>query len=223
MNVPFTTEQFIDVIARYNQAYVPLQIVFYLLAVWALVLLIRNVAYASRITNGILAFFWIWMGAAYHWAQFTAINPAAWAFGAAFVIQGFFFSAATVNPALATYRVRGGWMGSLAWVFILYALVAYPVIGYLTGMGYPELITVGLPCPTTIFTFGLLLWTTNTFRKWLVIIPFIWAVIGTSAAFKFGIYQDLGLGLAGIAGTLILIFRKRGVADSPSKDASSAA
>jgi hypothetical protein len=209
MDLPFSAQQFLDVFAHYNETYMPLQVVFYLLAILSLVLLIRKVPWASVFTNAMLAYFWIWMGGAYHWVMFTEINPAAWVFGGLFVLQGLLFTYATVQPQAATCQIRGGWMGALGWLFILYALVAYPVIGYLAGMRYPESITLGLPCPTTIFTFGLLMWTTTSLRKWLAVIPFIWALIGTTAAFKLGVYQDLGLGLAGLVTAGVLWFRKR--------------
>ena len=37
------------------------------------------------------------------------------------------------------------------------------------------------PCPVTIFTFGLFLLTVRRFSYWLLIIPFVWSLIGGSA------------------------------------------
>ena len=54
------------------------------------------------------------------------------------------------------------------------------------------------PCPTTIFTAGILLLGHGSVLKWLSIIPVLWAVVGTSAAVLLGITEDLGLGVAGI-------------------------
>jgi hypothetical protein len=58
--------------------------------------------------------------------------------------------------------------------------------------------TFGVPCPTTIFTVGLLMLATP--RLWrLSIIPVIWSVIGGSAAFLLGVSADYALPVAGIA------------------------
>jgi Family of unknown function (DUF6064) len=39
----------------------------------------------------------------------------------------------------------------------------------------------------------------------LLIIPVLWSVIGTSAAFSFGIKEDFGLLVAGTIGTTMII------------------
>jgi hypothetical protein len=52
--------------------------------------------------------------------------------------------------------------------------------------------TFGAPCPAVIHTFGILLLARRV-PLWLLIIPMLWAVIGTSAVFAFGVLQDIGL------------------------------
>ncbi|HKB86940.1 MAG TPA: DUF6064 family protein, partial [Ignavibacteriaceae bacterium] len=64
------------------------------------------------------------------------------------------------------------------------------------------------PCPTTIFTFGILLWTTKKIPGYVLIIPLIWAALGISAALQLGIKEDLGLFAAGIL-SAGLIFTSR--------------
>jgi len=76
---------------------------------------------------------------------------------------------------------------------VAYALVIYPLIGYAIGHRYPAAPTFGLPCPTTIFTLGILLCGTSTGVRKLAVIPLVWAVIGSQAAFSLGIWEDLGL------------------------------
>ena len=57
------------------------------------------------------------------------------------------------------------------------------------------------PCPTTIFTLGLLLLSNASWR--LFVIPLVWSAIGGSAAVLLAVPQDYGLILAGaIAATL---------------------
>jgi hypothetical protein len=74
MNLPFTTDQFLDVFARYNQAIWPLHIVAYLLGLAAVVLAITRIRYSDRIISGTLAVFWLWIGLVYHLGYFRTIN-----------------------------------------------------------------------------------------------------------------------------------------------------
>jgi hypothetical protein len=62
------------------------------------------------------------------------------------------------------------------------------------------------PCPTTIFTFGLFLLTSGKMPKYLIAIPFIWSIIGFFAALNLGILEDIGLIIAGVSGTIMLVF-----------------
>jgi Family of unknown function (DUF6064) len=58
--------------------------------------------------------------------------------------------------------------------------------------------TFGLPCPTTIFTAGLLLLATRHSRV-LAIVPIVWSVIGGSPAFLLGVSADYALPVTGAA------------------------
>lgn len=86
-------------------------------------------------------------------------------------------------------------------------LLIYPLIGLSLGRVYPASPTFGLPCPTTIFTFGILLWIDRRVPVHLAMVPLLWAVIGTSAVFSFDIVEDAALAVAG-AVTAILLFRR---------------
>jgi hypothetical protein len=55
---------------------------------------------------------------------------------------------------------------------VVFALVLYPVIGYTFGHIYPSSPTFGLPCPTTIFTFGIFLWSDKRLPVAILVIPF---------------------------------------------------
>jgi hypothetical protein len=92
---------------------------------------------------------------------------------------------------------------------ILYAMVLYPILGSLFGHVYPQSPTFGLPCPTTIFTFGLLLWTDLKVPKSVLVIPFVWSLIGFSAALSLGILEDTGLLVAGVVGLILLLLRDK--------------
>jgi hypothetical protein len=87
----------------------------------------------------------------------------------------------------------------------MFALVGYPAIGEVLGHSYPAVPTFGLPCPTTIFTFGVLLMASANLPRILVIGPLIWAVIGSVAAFALDVTQDLGLVVMVVLGLYMLL------------------
>jgi hypothetical protein len=79
-----------------------------------------------------------------------------------------------------------------------FSLLLYHIIGYSLGHQYPAAPTFGTPCPTTIFTFGLLLWTESKASVYLFAIPLVWSAIGFSAAFLLTIREDIALLAAGL-------------------------
>lgn len=97
---------------------------------------------------------------------------------------------------------------TVAWILLVYALVLYPLVGRVLGHTYPETPTFGLPCPLTIFTFGMLLLTDRRVPRWVLAIPTAWALIGSTAVFAFGIYQDLGLLASAVIAWAFFIFGK---------------
>ena len=196
MSLPFTTAQFFDVFARYNTAVRPMQIVLLALGLAAAPLAATKRGW--RIAAFILAGLWAWMAVAYHAAFFTAINPVAYFFAMAFVLEAVLI----VRWATDTYQefVRPSAMQiAIACVVFAYAFVGYPLIGYLIGERYPAAPTFGVPCPTTIFTFGIFALLASSLPASLLIIPIAWAFIGAFAALNLGVPQDLGLLVATLA------------------------
>lgn len=203
MALPFTADDFLAVFAAYNRAIWPAQVTAYVLGVLAVVLALRGGARNGRRVAGVVALFWAWMGVLYHWGFFAPINRAAYLFGAVFVLQAVLLAAAAARGTLA-FRFRPdarGWIGAL---LIAYALIAYPLIGNALGHGWPRSPLFGVaPCPTTIFTVGLLLWAERARREW-VVIPVLWSLVGASAAVLLGVWEDLGLVAAACAGAWLL-------------------
>ncbi len=93
---------------------------------------------------------------------------------------------------------------------IFYAMVAYPMIGAIVGHGYPSAPLFGVaPCPTTIFTFGFFLWSKPGLPRYLLVVPFLWALLGTNAALPpFGILEDFGLLVSAVVGSALLLWRR---------------
>ena len=63
------------------------------------------------------------------------------------------------------------------------------------------------PCPTTIFTFGLFLWSEKKLPISLLLETMMWAVVGGSAAVFLGVREDLGLIVSGLISISITLFR----------------
>jgi hypothetical protein len=149
------------------------------------------------------------MALAYHLAFFSRINPAAPIFAIAFVLQAALFWRFGIARGALRMQLRNdvaGWTGSAA---ILYALVAYPLLTAAAGHFYPGMPTFGLPCPTTIFTFGLLLWAVPPFPRVLLAVPVLWAVLGISAAVSLRMPPDYGLPVAALAAVAIAFSQRR--------------
>jgi len=208
MSLPFTPEQFLSVFAVYNLSIWPMQIILNLVAIAAIILTIRKTSFSNKAISIILAFLWLWTGIVYHLTYFTSINKAAFVFGALCIIQGLIFLYTGVIRSTLSFQFQPDTKGIIGSILILYALVIYPVLGYALGHVYPTSPTFGAPCPTTIFTFGLLLWADRAMPKYVLAIPLLWSLIGFSAALSLGIREDIGLLIAGITATA-LIFWKR--------------
>lgn len=200
MRLPFSVDQFFEVIRNYNEAVWPGQILLTLLAVGAVALVCWGRAWSARVIWAALAFMWAWTGVVYHLGFFASINPAAYVFGALFLLGSAVFLCLAIRRSSLTFTVGRYPATAVGLVLIVYALVVYPIWSSLEGHAYPNLPTFGLPCPTTIFTIGLLAMVRGG-RVWpLFIAPVIWSMIGLQAAFLFAVDPDLGLGIAGLAG-----------------------
>lgn len=212
-NLPFTREQFLGLFEAYNQAIWPAQVVAYLLGLAAVLVVIAGVRGSSRIVCGILAAFWLWLGAAFLFGAMRTIDagPGPMVFGTAFLLQSALWVTAGVLRSDVRFERRLTSASVLGWAMIAYALVLYPLLGLLAGHVYPRQPMFGVaPCPTVIFTFGLLLLTATRVPKYLLLIPFAWAVTsGLSAPLNFGIYEDIGLVAAGLIGTAVLVWRDK--------------
>ena len=197
MPLPFDARQFFEAFARYNTAVWPAQIVLQLAALSAVVLAVRPHPGSDRAIGVILGGLWFWMGGVYHLVFFRLINPAANLFGALFLLEGMLL----LGLAGRRERLHFAWTpttrGIVGAALLSYALVLYPMLAYALGHRYPATPTLGLPCPTTVLTLGLLAWA-GPRRPWgVLVIPLLWSVVGASAAVQLGVWEDLGLVAAG--------------------------
>lgn len=119
MKIPFSPEQFMDVMKYYNTTVFPMQVIFYLLGIAAIFLCLKKIRYSDRIIVAILSFLWLWVG------------------------------------------------------------IVYQIIFF----------------------------TDKKLRTYLLIIPLIWSIIGFSATSTLGMKEDVGLLVAGLVGTTMIIIK----------------
>ena len=208
MNLPFTIDQFLDVFRRYNETVWPLQWILNALAVAGVVAALKGGRKATPVAVGILAALWIWVGVVYHLAFFRAINPAATIFGALFVLEGILIGWLGLGRRAITFEGRSNASTVIGIGLVAYALIFYPLLGAALGHRYPSAPTFGVPCPTTIFTFGLTLMAAAPRSRVLILIPAAWSLLGLSAALQLGMWEDVGLVVAAIIATLFALFQR---------------
>jgi len=202
----FSIKDFLQVLESYNLAIWPLQIFAYILVVVALFYSFKTTRYSLKIVLAILSFFWLFTGIVACFIYWAPSHIFGYIFGICCVLQGLLFlysinrSDITVGSPKITYTLIGI-------SFILYAIIGYQISGYYLGHIYPKFFPVGLiPCPTTIFTFGIFLIIHNKIPIKYFVIPLMISLGGILAAYS-GIYEDIGLIIAGILGTILIIFR----------------
>lgn len=204
----FSSREFLLVLESYNISIWPIQIFAYILIALALFLLLKPKLYSMKIVLGVLSLFWLFNGIVFCLIYWSPSHLFGYVFGIFCVIQGLLFiysiraSDITIGSPHKTYTLIGLF-------FVFYAIIGYQILGYFIGHIYPQFFPVGLvPCPTTIFTFGIFLLINNKIPQRYYVIPLIFSLGGFLAASN-GIYEDIGLILVGIFGT-VLIIRKAG-------------
>lgn len=210
MQLPFTVEQFFGVFREYNEAVWPAQVFLSGLAVAALAVVFVPRSWSGLVVSLILAFLWTWLAVAYHFLFFSRINPLAYVFG------GVSFAGALVLgwEGVIRRRLRFAWVGGFraatGVLLVAFALGLYPLWSWFAGHVYPAAPTFGLPCPTTIFTLGVLAFLTTPYPRSPFIVPILWCVVGTQAAILLDVPQDFGLVVAGIVGLTLVVMANAG-------------
>lgn len=189
--LPFTRDQFIAVFVDYNLAIWPAQLVAYAIGLTMVGAVFARSAIAGRLVGAGLGIMWLWVGIAYHWLYFAALNKPAVVFGTMFVLQGalvFHVGAVRGRLRFAPPQNASGWLGC---ALVGYAMILYPLVGIWSAHALAEIPWYGVtPCPTTLFTLGMLLLARSPLPRWIAVVPFLWALVGGSAAILLAIPQD---------------------------------
>src|SRR5579883_721276 len=201
--------RFFAMFAQANVGVWPMQVVWYVAALGAIGLAINPIRHSSRLISVFLAAYYVWLGIAFFAIYYSAIDDGARVAGALFVVGGLLFLVAGVVRQNLRFQARWDALGALGGGIMLYALVAYPVVGVLTGHVFPAAPVFGLaPCPSTTFTAGLLLWTRPRLPLYVLLVPQIWLMAQTpAAALALGVAGDVARPFVGVLTTGLLVWR----------------
>jgi len=198
MKLPFTIAEFLEVFQDYNVAIWPAQILALAIGLVVLATLFVRRDGSRRVAVGALGVLWAFTGVGYHLMFFARINPLAPVFAGLFVIQAILFVMAAILPGDLRLSAAPSLRRVAGLAVIVYAMAVYPVLGIRAGHGGMAGPMFGVaPCPTTIFTLGILMIASGRWVVWLSIIPILWSLVGLAAALQLGIPEDLGLPVAG--------------------------
>lgn len=204
MQLPFTVEEFYRLFGRYNEAVWPAPVVFTGLALLLVIFLFRPYRRWNRGISLILALLWAWLALVYHLVFFTQINPLAYFFAALSLAGACVFLWQGVVRQGLDFAWVGGYRALVGVSLIVFSLAIYPVWSRSAGHRYPFMPTFGLPCPTTLFTIGVLAFLVKPYPRSPFIVPIIWCFIGGQAALSLDVPQDFSLFAAGAVGVGLL-------------------
>ena len=204
MSLPFTVEQFVDVFAQYNLAVWPAPLVLTALAALCVLAMFTRLRWRGLLISAVLGVLWLWLALAYHWAFFSKINPLAFAFALASAAGALLFLWHGVHRGRLRFRWQSRPMDWLGAGLVGYALLIYPVLNALSGHRYPGTPTFGLPCPTTLFTIGVLAWLEAPYPRSVLVVPILWCLVGVQAAFLLDIAPDLALAPAALIALVLM-------------------
>ena len=221
--LPHTHEVLVRLIENYNAAIWPAQAVAYGLGILVVALALRPRRHAGRLVTAVLAAAWLWVGVVYHVMHYVTINWAAWAFGALFVMQGFFLAWTGTLRGRFEFRFVPDLHGWIGLGLVVLSMAAHPLAGWLTGDGWPRVAAFGVtPDPVAAFTLGMLLLAAHRVPLSLLAIPVLWSLIGGATAWLMEVPRDLVLPLAAVSGALLIVRKNRRMAGPVSAPPASA-
>ena len=214
MEIPFTVAQFTAVFGDYNAAVWPTQWMLVAMACCIVAALLKKRLWTDVFISLVLGALWAWIAVAYHLAFFARISPAAYAFAALSMFGAVVF----IWEGVVRRRMRFQWtMGPGCFAgaaLIVFVLVMYPLWCNAAVHAYPLMPTFGLPCPTTIFTIGVLCFAVRPAPRDTLIVPLLWCLVGTQAAWMLDMQPDLSLIPAALVGLGLFITSGHGKPDT---------
>jgi hypothetical protein len=127
-------------------------------------------------TTLVLAMLWIFVGWAFLWNRYAAINWAIVYVAPLFALEALLLAIAAVQGGLAFDKrdvaSRAGWL------VVVLAIAVYPFLPWIFGHSWTAMEAFGIaPDPTALATLGLLLTASGWFRLLLLPIPLLWLLL----------------------------------------------
>jgi uncharacterized protein DUF6064 len=207
---------FLAMYDRFNAAVWPMQLVWYASAAAMVGLALWPRRLSTQLICLLAAAYLTWVGIAFFgvldsgMGVLDSVVNLAWLWAATFILEALLFLVAGIVRRDLVIAPRWDLSSVLGAVFMFYALVAYPIIGLLSGHPLHTLPVFGLsPCATVIFFFGLLLWARSPAPKYLLLLPLAWALSATPSNIAMGHAADFGMALVGVITVGLIIWRDR--------------
>jgi hypothetical protein len=202
-------QQFFAMFTQANTAVWPVDLVWYAAAITAVLLAVTAIRGSSRLIAGFLAAYYVWLAIVFFGIYYAPLNDHSHAYAVMFALGGVLFLLAGVIRQDLEFQPRWDALGIIGGVFMGYAL-AYPVIDALTGHVFPAAPVFGVaPCPSAIFTVGLLLWTRRGMPMYVLVVPFIWLMTQVPAdALAMGVVADVARVPVGAVASTLLVWRE---------------
>jgi hypothetical protein len=202
-------EHFFQRMAEYNNAIWPAQIISYVLAIIIIINSVKQWKVSNEINTTILAILWIWNGAVTEILFFSKFQTQYYVWGILWILQGIFFIIIGFKNKF-DYKIQKNWYSYAGILFILYALVVYPLIGSFVGHGFPRGPIFGVaPCPVCVFTFGVLLFVDKKVPISVLLFPLLWAILSIYPIIMMGIIADVGEIVVAVIGFTLIVIRNR--------------
>jgi hypothetical protein len=183
----FSPRTYWRLVELYNLDWWPLHMAALLAGFIALALAVSRKAMALRLMAVLLAAAWLWVGWAFHWQRYAAINWAAQYAALAFALQALLLLALGLRGGPAASPPRPG-MSRLGLTLAAAGLFAYPFMAWAVGRPWLQAEVFGMaPEPTALATLGLLLVSPVAGARLLLLcaIPCVSLLVGAATLWTF--------------------------------------
>lgn len=169
--IPFSLETYQRMLERLAEAYWPLYPITLMVGLASVILAFRK----PRWSYALLSTLWLSSGLIFLFQFYRELNWAADWFGWVFILQALVLILTTQFHGSGGNQSRQAALTPLAAALIGVGLL-YPLVAPASGQGWLRSEVIGIhPEPTSLTTLGLLLFTQQGWRFWLVfMIPFAW-------------------------------------------------
>jgi hypothetical protein len=205
------TATFWTQIATYNETTWPVQVLTIIAAVYLTYRVIARPGARTDVwTKAFLAFAFAWDGIVF-FLVFVRSSISMFTGVPLFIIVSALFIADIFTKRTHFRLPAGKWMRGLTIAWILLALL-YPLLGWLLGHMWPQVLLPLFPCPLTVFAIALVAAAAAQTDKKVFVALLPWALMGLPKCFgALDCYEDCVLFASGVYGLIVLIANWRSI------------